>query len=311
MSNRDVVVSVYCLAYNHGKYIKDALEGFVNQKTEFKYEVIVHDDASTDDTAIIIKKYAEKYPDIIKPILQKENQYSRGVDIVDEIISPLLTGKYTASCEGDDYWCDSNKLQKQVEFLENNWEYSACVHNTQMYDMRKKKFITMYEKKEKDLDLEDVIYRGGQSYQTSSLLCKTDFFRIKGDYMKCITGVGDYPLSISLMAKGKIHYFSEVMSIYRYGVPGSWSASQTRKRSINIYYQSIQMLQIAKKEFSNLYDELFESAINRYEYEIKKAESDYSILKQEKYKEFYERESKTNKIKIQIKRLLCYIHKCF
>lgn len=73
----EIMVSVYCLAYNHEKYIKDCLEGFVKQKTNFKYEVIVHDDASTDNTANIIKEYADKYPDIIKPILQKENQYSQ------------------------------------------------------------------------------------------------------------------------------------------------------------------------------------------------------------------------------------------
>lgn len=117
MSN-EVVVSAYCLAYNHEKYIKSALEGFVSQKTDFKYEVFVHDDASTDKTADIINQYAKRYPNIIKPILQKENQYSKGVDISQEIIFPRMKGKYVAICEGDDYWCDNNKLQKQVDFLE-------------------------------------------------------------------------------------------------------------------------------------------------------------------------------------------------
>ena len=90
------LVSVYCLTYNHEKYIKDALEGFINQKTDFEYEVFVHDDASTDNTAKIIKEYAQKYPHIIKPILQKENQYSKGVKIFYQYIYPRISGKYIA-----------------------------------------------------------------------------------------------------------------------------------------------------------------------------------------------------------------------
>ena len=105
-----IVVSVYCLAYNHEQYIRDALEGFVRQKTNFRYEVLVHDDASTDNTPAIIREYAQKYPDIIKPIFQTENQYSKGVKILPEIIHPKSSGRYIAFCEGDDYWCDENKL---------------------------------------------------------------------------------------------------------------------------------------------------------------------------------------------------------
>ncbi len=172
MDERNVMVSIYCLAYNHEQYIRDTLEGFINQKTKFRYEVIVHDDASTDNTATIIKKYAEKYPHIIKPVLQKKNQHSQGVQIVKEILFPLLTGKYIAICEGDDYWCNCYKIQKQVEFLEEHQEYSACVHNTKMYNVKENKFKTMFGEKEKDLELEDVIYYGGQSYHTSSVMCR-------------------------------------------------------------------------------------------------------------------------------------------
>ena len=128
--NDDVVVSVLCTAYNHEKYIRSALDGFVNQKTNFRYEVLINDDASTDHTAAIIAEYEAKYPDIIKPVYQTENQYSKGVFITKSILFPRSKGKYTAICEGDDYWCDENKLQKQVDFLESHEEYAACVHNT-------------------------------------------------------------------------------------------------------------------------------------------------------------------------------------
>ena len=104
-------VSVICLAYNHEKYIRKTLEGFVKQKTNFSVEYIIHDDASTDSTASIVREFEEKYPDLIKPIYQKENQYSKGVPITRNL-QMQVQGKYIAFCEGDDYWIDEYKLQK-------------------------------------------------------------------------------------------------------------------------------------------------------------------------------------------------------
>ena len=122
------LLSIICTAYNQEKYIKQALDGFVSQKTNFKFQVIIHDDASTDKTAEIIKEYQKKYPDIIKPIFQTENQYSKGISISKNILFPLVNSKYVAICEGDDYWTDPYKLQKQVDFLEANPDYSICFH---------------------------------------------------------------------------------------------------------------------------------------------------------------------------------------
>ena len=115
------MVTIRCLAYNHAPYIRQCLDGFIMQKTNFRFEAIIHDDASTDGTANIIKEYAEKYPDIIKPIFQKENQYSKGNDyIIRRMLDEHTHGKYVAYCEGDDYRIDPLKLQKQVDFLEKN-----------------------------------------------------------------------------------------------------------------------------------------------------------------------------------------------
>ena len=128
MDKEVIGVSVYCTAYNHEKYIRNALEGFIKQKTTFKYEVIVHDDASTDNTASIIREYEEKYPNIIRPIYQTENQYSKGIDFIKNDICPLMRGKYVAVCEGDDYWTDELKLQSQYDGLEKNPTCFYCVH---------------------------------------------------------------------------------------------------------------------------------------------------------------------------------------
>ncbi len=130
-SGEDVQVSVLCLAFNHEKYIRRTLEGFVNQHTNFKFEVLIHDDASTDGTADIIREYEKRYPDLIKPIYQTENQHSRGVKIQTKFNYPRAKGKYFAYCEGDDYWTNENKLQKQYDIMERHPECSICVHEVQ------------------------------------------------------------------------------------------------------------------------------------------------------------------------------------
>ena len=123
-----VKVSILSLAHNHEKYIRKALDGFVMQKTNFPFEVLIYDDASTDTTADIIQEYADKYPDIVKPLFEKENQFSRGENVSKKYNWPRVQGEYVALCEGDDYWTDENKLQKQVDFLDSHPDCSLCFH---------------------------------------------------------------------------------------------------------------------------------------------------------------------------------------
>ena len=132
--NKNILVSIRCLAYNHAPYIRQCLEGFVMQKTDFKFEAIVHDDASTDGTSDIIREYAEKYPEIIKPIFETENQYSKHDGSISKIMNAEMRGKYIAKCEGDDYWTDPYKLQKQVDFLEMHPNVVGCVTNCSVVD---------------------------------------------------------------------------------------------------------------------------------------------------------------------------------
>ena len=141
--DNQIVVSIQCLTYNHALYIRQCLDGFVMQKTNFRFEAIVHDDASTDGTQDIIREYEKKYPDIIKPIYQKENQYSKGIPgFITNLVSSKCKGKYIAICEGDDYWIDPNKLQMQVDFLESHPEYSMCFHDV---DIKAEKGRECYE----------------------------------------------------------------------------------------------------------------------------------------------------------------------
>lgn len=132
--NRPLMVSIRCITYNHERFIRHCLEGFVMQKTNFRFEAIVHDDASTDGTAEIIREYAERYPDIIKPIYEKENLYSKADGSLGRVMDAACVGKYIATCEGDDYWTDPLKLQKQVDILESHPEYGAVYTDFEMFD---------------------------------------------------------------------------------------------------------------------------------------------------------------------------------
>jgi glycosyltransferase involved in cell wall biosynthesis len=128
----DIVVTIVCIAYNQEKYISETIESFLMQKTNFNYEILIQDDASKDKTPEIIKKYEMQYPDIIRPVYQKENQYSKGIQVLD-FYQDIAKGKYIAVCEGDDYWTDPNKLQRQVDYMEKNQDCSACVHAGSVY----------------------------------------------------------------------------------------------------------------------------------------------------------------------------------
>lgn len=133
-SKPNPIVSICCTVFNHEKYLEQTFKGFLSQKVNFPFEIVINDDCSTDGSAEIIRKYEKKFPDIIKPIYQKENQHSKGVRPMAQLVFPRARGKYIALCEGDDYWTDPDKLQKQVDFLESHTDYSMCCTNFSIID---------------------------------------------------------------------------------------------------------------------------------------------------------------------------------
>lgn len=128
MSFPSPLVSICCLTYNHSPFIRKCLDGFLMQKTDFPIEILIHDDASTDGTDDIIREYTAKYPSLIFPLYETENQYSQGhaSDMDIKYNYSRARGKYIAYCEGDDFWTDPLKLQKQVDFMETHLDYSVC-----------------------------------------------------------------------------------------------------------------------------------------------------------------------------------------
>lgn len=211
------MVSIWCPAYNHEKFIRRCLDGFVMQKTNFKFEAIVHDDASTDNTARIIQEYADKYPDIIKPIFEKENQYSKHDGSLRRIMKEHMRGKYVASCEGDDYWTDAHKLQLQVDFMEAHNDVSMCFHNAYLYDQRQSKIIGTQRIYKNNIYADtNVIFRDGGFIPTNSIMFRSEFLS-KACKLSENCPVGDLPLQITMAISGKVYYMNVVMSCYRIG----------------------------------------------------------------------------------------------
>ncbi|WP_349669268.1 glycosyltransferase family A protein, partial [Lacrimispora sp.] len=137
-SNSEIMASINCVTYNHGAFIRQALDSFLKQKTDFEYEILVHDDASTDGTGDIIREYAAKYPDKIRPLIQTENQYSQGIDNISGAFNfPRARGKYIFMCDGDDYFDSPHKLQKQVDYMESHPDCTLCIHSAKIQLMGK------------------------------------------------------------------------------------------------------------------------------------------------------------------------------
>lgn len=268
----DYKITVYCLAYNHGNYIRNTLEGFVNQKTNFKFKVIVHDDASTDNTAEIIAEYAKKYPDIIFPIYQKENQYSKGIKIYPTYIEPLIDTEFGAICEGDDYWTDENKLQIQYDYMISHPECSLCVHNTDRISVFGENLNRKYNPNTEGVDYtsNDVIrVKGGGLFHTSSYLYRFADRKAMPEEFK-IKGIGDYPLAIYLSTIGTVHYIPKIMSAYRMGTPGSWTQRQLQNREKRITHIENVIVSLARmNDFTGRkYENAFIEAIEKYKFDL-------------------------------------------
>lgn len=304
-------VSVYCMVYNHEPYLRSAMEGFVSQKTDFDYEVFVHDDASTDGSRAIIEEYADKYPHIIKPIYQNENQFSKGVEIVDDHILPRMCGKYIAICEGDDYWCDEHKLQLQADFLDANPEYSACVHNSLKLDMLSGSQSVMYSHTcDEDILVEDVLEQGGAAFHTSSMMYRTEYASQRPAFYYVPKSFRDYPLSIQLALNGKIRFINRAMSVYRCCTVGSWTDMNRHSRevAVNNRLDAIAMLEAVNEYTDYAYRDSIEQAIIFQRYAILYIEEKYAEMRKAPYTELYKAETRSQRMRMFIKQHFGFIY---
>lgn len=223
MSKEKPLVSICCQTYNHKDYITEALESFLMQKTNFSFEILLRDDASKDGTAEICKDYAAKYPDLINLLAYEENQWQKGISPFRDNVK-RAKGKYIALCEGDDYWTDPYKLQKQVDFLEANPEYGMVHTDFDRYNIKTDKYQRNWLANSVNSNIKvlsgnilETLLTYKSLVWTGTVCLRTKFVKMKGyqDLMKNNFMSGDHPLWCWVAAHAKIKYFPESTAVRR------------------------------------------------------------------------------------------------
>lgn len=268
----DPLVSIICTTFNQEQYIGQAIEGFLLQKTNFPIEIIIHDDCSTDNNQKIIQSYADKTPDLFKLIFQTENQYSKGRK---NIISTLPTckGKYIAICEGDDYWTDPYKLQKQVDFLEGHPDYVLALHNSLIhYETKEAEDKIAITRIKEDMELYDFIdldyfhKEGGliSRGHTASIVFKNHILKeIPEWYLKGTSG--DLYLLMLIAEHGKARFINETMSVYRVNNNGV-TRKNPAHRGHALNNNRITMLHTINKHFGKRFDNLIQKQLTEFHF---------------------------------------------
>lgn len=288
----EILVSINCLVYNHAEFLRECLNGFVMQKTNFKFEVLIHDDASTDGSQDIIREYEEKYPDIIKPIYQKENQYSKHIGINKTYQYPRVKGKYIAMCEGDDCWIDEKKLQKQFDYMESHPNCTLCFTNAfyKYGETVRGKVVPSGERAK--------FFKGEGDYNVAEMVL-LDFVPTASLFFPKYL-VEDYPvvrkssfdgdtlLRVYATSKGYAHYFDETTCIYRKNVANSATAVWTSNKENNIVAleRLISLFEDLDELTEYKYHDAFEYNIVAKKCRILQINEDYDGLKSKQYKDY-------------------------
>ena len=260
-------VSVFCLTYNHEKYVSRAIESFLAQETTFAYEIIIHDDASTDSTVDILKYYKKKYPDKLKLIIEKNNQYSKGgiFDIRNQMLKKMK-GKYIAFCEGDDFWIDNQKLQKQWEAMELHEECDMCACGGLTFSEDGIKAISQIRPRFSTgiLEIQEVILGGGQYIVSAGMFFRRNVWKKPMDFQKIIAI--DYATQIRGALRGGIWYIDEKMAAYRRNANGSWS-ERVLKNKDNLrkqWVKEIELLEVLDEDTGYIYHDSIVERLKSY-----------------------------------------------
>lgn len=251
------LLSVLLLTYNHEKWIAQSIEGALNQKTNFSIEILIGDDCSTDNTRKIVKEYEEKYPNKVKAFLHEKNL---GPPLSPGKYNYIYTikaskGKYIALCEGDDYWTDPYKLQKQVDFLEKNSNFVGCSHNTELYYEKENKRENLIQSEQVSGENSIINLIDGSAYFHSSSYVWRNIF-INGfpkAYYYNSPLIGDWFLSMLYAQYGKIHYIDQVMSCYRITGEGIWTKLNKHQK----YFNNIRGMYLYNKLLNYKYAQQF------------------------------------------------------
>lgn len=254
--NKQPIVSICSITYNHAPYIRQCLDGMLMQQTNFEFEIIINDDCSTDGTTEIIREYAAKYPDTIIPIFHDENQYQKGIrGMFAKFVFPKAQGKYIALCEGDDYWTDPLKLQKQVDFLETHPDYSLCFHNAVVhYEDGKTADHIFAELQTKEYNRKELLkswVAPTASFVFSKDILSSSIYQ-KVEASKKLA-YGDLPLILSASYCGKVYGMNQCMSIYRIHAGGAMQIHHSIP--IKLCIHQIECRKIFENDIRNIFND--------------------------------------------------------
>ena len=301
--SQDVQVSVICNVFNHEQYLRDALDGFVNQQTNFPFEVLVHDDASTDGSVAILKEYEAKYPHLFRCLYQTENQYSKGARITRDFQMDRARGKYIAICEGDDYWTDPLKLQKQFDFMEANPDYSMCVGSTDWLNMLSGHIDNKcHVKEDRDIPVEEIIVEeNGRMFQLGAVFVKRDVWNQWPEWRSAFP-IGDLALAILAGLNGKVRMFKDVMTVYRWYSAGSWTARMdTDEHRARISKRLVDALTMLNEATEFKYNEALSKRILRHRYSHAVMSHDLKAIKSGDLGEIYRSRKWYYKVSVTIR----------
>ena len=279
-------VSVLCTTYNQSRYLRKALDSILSQVTDYSFEVIIHDDASNDRTQSIIKSYIQEYPSIVKGLFEDENQYSKGVDFFYPLVTDVARGKYIALCEGDDFWIDDMKLQRQWEALEVHPECDMCACCGIVVAEDGETEVGEIRPADRDciLSAEQVIKGGGQYMITAGLFFRRSLFAQKQNFENILSL--DYVYQIKGSLCGGIYYIDRKMAAYRRYSEGSWTNNvlmQPQKLKEH-WIKETQMLQALDRDTNGKYHDVIVERLRAYvpfEQQLKENETEIFSLMQD------------------------------
>ena len=286
-------ITVIVMTYNQKDYIRESLDSILRQKINVDFNILIHDDCSSDGTSEIIDEYKKQYPDKIEVIHQKDRTYPVvGFNgMLYTYVVPKIESDYIAYCDGDDYWTDDEKIKKQYDFMVSHPEYSMCFHSAYQLrpnnDMSSKWFI----KDEGDIDMSDIISeRPGVCVATSSIFLRGEVFKDFSDWRKKYP-VEDVPMYITAAMQGKIHRLKDVMCVYRQFAVGSWSAQNQGANDKMVKHLSEMKKAVLRfdEQTNEQYHDLVVKEVESFDFRIARLTNDLKTVFSKANKRFVKR----------------------
>jgi len=301
MQQQEPLVTVILPTHNHTPFIAQSIDSVLMQQTDFPFDILLHDDASTDGTADICRDYAAKYPEKIKLIAQTVNQYMIDRRIQSHILIPRVTAKYTAILDGDDYWTDPLKLQKQVRYLEEHPDCTLCIGGADLVDVNNRVVghVRPYEI-DRVVDPADMIRGGGGFNATNTIVMPTQLLQNLPAFADHVEAE-DIPFQLLGALTGYAWYIADTLMAYRVAVPGSWSTRQYASAMETRIKTSRDLIALNEgyDAYSNgKYHDAFVQAIQYQEFLILTYQHKLKEAKKPPYRKFYDKLSWKRKLRL-------------